>query len=143
MVCLHLLQEQLFQADGLHVNGLRGQQWAKRRNLVDVATGKNTYSSSLRDHPLHTVRSERFRRRRVIEYKIDPPKVFPEIVHRALENDSPFLNGDDGIGDLLNLCNLVRREKYGGSISRLPNYTLQHLLAHHRIETFARLIEDK
>jgi hypothetical protein len=101
MVFLHLLQKQLFQSDGLHFNGLRGKQRSKRGNLVDVPARENAYSSSLDDDPLDTVRSERFRRRRIIEYEIDPPKLFPEMVQRAFENDSPFLDGDDVIGDLL------------------------------------------
>ena len=95
------------------------------------------------DDLLHTVPSERFRRRRIIEYEIDAPIGLPDMVQRAFENDSPFFDGDDVICDLLNFRNLMRREEYGGAVSGLLNQALQHLLGHYRIETFARLIEDK
>ena len=65
------------------------------------------------------------------------------MVERTLKDDSPFLDHDDVIGNLLNLGNLVRREKDRGAIGRLLNQALKHLLGHDRVEPFTGFVKDQ
>src|SRR5579863_7896836 len=139
----HLFQEEFFESHRLNLDGFRGKQRPKGSDVVDVPTSQNAYGSSLEADVVDSIDPKSFGGGRIVKDKIYSPKSLLNLVERALKDSAPFLDHDDVIGNLLNLGNLVRREKDRGAIGRLLNQTLKHLLGHDRVEPFTGFVKDQ
>src|SRR6185503_6314935 len=83
-------------------------------------------------------------RRVAVEDELDALVARTYLVERAVDGDAAAIDDRDAIRDLLDVREVVRRERHRRSVAaRLLHEDLQHLLGGGRIEARGRLVENQ